>query len=209
MKLSPRLGASALVLLLVAAVLAVAVLLWREPPQNPDEVKGVRATFEGCRGALAHGQAEAALRYFPRSLDDYYARINSEEAGSAPGDTPQVDALVRASLDHCVPNRPLSGAPLADVLQRVLDRGLIDPRAIEALTIDQVVVNGGQAKADLAWEGRPLPVRLAFVKEGAEWKIDLLALLPAAELAMQVDRLMERQSAEQQIRRLVNPLPVL
>ena len=52
-------------------------------------------------------------------------------------------------------------------------------------------------------------LRLPFLKEGGAWKIDVMALLPYAEVLMRVDRAIKGETQARQVDQLVGKLPSL
>ncbi len=173
----------------------------------------VKADFEACRTALLNRRADEAVRYLPQNVDDYFASLNSGNPNPPVSKTapvvPQVDLLLRTALSEKVPREVRPQLTLETLLQRLADRGLLSTKQIRNLSIGPVVVQGDRASAELYFQGRPLPVRLPFVKQAQIWKIDLLAMLPFAEVLMRLDRAITGKTASEQVTQLVRPLPIL
>jgi hypothetical protein len=181
------------------------------------EAARVKIDFDSFRAAILARHADQAVAYLPQDVNDYLSLLNSEPDLSAPepdkdaasAEAPGVSLLVRTALDRKV-NPSLRGhLDLQLLLQRVADRGLLNCREVRDLSLGHVSVHGDRASSELYFQGKPLPLRLPFVKEQRVWKIDLLAMLPYAEVLMRLDRALTGKTESQQVDRLVAPLPIL
>jgi hypothetical protein len=180
------------------------------------EAARVKSTFAACRTAILNRHADEALKYLPGDVDDYFKILNAGQVpapsvqtafGSA--EVPGVNLLLRTALDEKVAPDLRSRLTLQTLLQRAADRGLLDTRNIRDLSLGRVDIRGLRATAELFCEGKPVPLRLPFVKEGRVWKIDLLAILPYAEVLMRLDRAVTGRTQNQEVAQLVNSLPTL
>jgi hypothetical protein len=180
------------------------------------EAAQVKSAFAACRTAILSRHADEALKYLPEDVDDYFRTLNADQVPAPPvrtafgsAEVPGVNLLVRTALDEKVAPDLRSRLTLQTLLQRAADRGLLDTRNIRYLSLGRVDVRGLRATAELFCQGKPVPLRLPFVKEGQVWKIDLLAILPYAEVLMRLDRAVTGRTQNQEVAQLVKSLPTL
>jgi hypothetical protein len=180
------------------------------------EAAQVKTAFAACRTAILSRHADEALKYLPEDVDDYFKILNAGQVPAPPVQTafgsaevPGVNLLLRTALDEKVTPDLRSHLTLQTLLQRVADHGLLDTRNIRDLSLGRVDVRGQRATAELFCQGKPVPLRLPFVKEDQVWKIDLLAILPYAEVLMRLDRAVTGRTQNQEVAQLVNSLPTL
>ena len=102
-----------------------------------------------------------------------------------------------------------SNLTLGTLLQRITDRHLFNPHDIRQIALGPVSISGNRASAEVYYQGTLTALRLPFLKEGDAWKIDVMALLPYAEVLMRVDRAIKGETQAQQVDQLVSKLPSL
>jgi hypothetical protein len=117
--------------------------------------------------------------------------------------------FLRTALVKKVPADMRSKLTLGSLLQRLSERHLLNPRDIREIDLGSVSVNGNHANAQLYYQGSLTALRLPFIKEGDAWKIDVMAILPYAEVLMRVDRAVKGETEAQQVEQLVSKLPAL
>jgi hypothetical protein len=182
--------------------------------QTGDQAEVARA-FESWKDAVINHQTAQALAYIPRHVDDYLHTLNSPLVTSTPTATglasltPGVDLFLRTALEKKVPADLRSNLTVGALLQRITDRHLFNPHTVQQITLGRVSVNGNRASAEVYYQGTLTALRLPFIKEGDDWKIDVMALLPYAELLMRVDRAVKGETEAQQVDQLVSKLPSL
>jgi len=206
-----RLLASLLAVLLLAGTTACSRL-----GQTDDQAQVTRA-FQSWKQAMISRQTSQAMAYIPGHVDAYLQALNSNPgattsapaASAPPSASPGVDLLVRTALEKKVPADLRSNLTLAALMQRITDRRLLNPHDVENIALGRVSVNGTRASAEIYYQGTLTALRLPFIKEADGWKIDLLSLLPYAEVLMRVDRAMKGQTQAQQVDQLVSKLPSL
>ncbi len=177
----------------------------------------VKLAFDSCKNGLINHQTDQVMACIPRNVDDYIIRLNS--AGKTPkaaasvnlpaGDSPGVDLLLRTALEKKVPDDLRSKLTLAILMQRIADEKLLSPHEVEAIDLGRVSINGNRASAELYYQGTLTALRLPFVKEDGNWKIDIMAILPYAEVLMRLDRAIKGETEDQQVEFLVSKLPSL
>jgi hypothetical protein len=164
---------------------------------------------------MINRQTSQAMAYIPRHVDAYLNALNSGPGGSpaaadaAPSESPGVDLLVRTALEKKVPADLRANLTLGALLQRITDRHLLNPHDVEQIQLGRVSINGDRASAEVYYQGTLTALRLPFIKESDGWKIDLMALLPYAEMMMRVDRAIKGETQAQQVDQLVSKLPSL
>ena len=175
----------------------------------------VTQAFDTWKEAMINGQAERAMTYIPRHADDYLHALNTGLAiapsaePSTASQSPGVDLLLRTALQKKVPADLRANLTLGALLQRIADRKLFNPRDVREIALGQVSINGDRASAEVYYQGMLTALRLPFVREDDTWKIDVMAILPYAEVLMRVDRAIKNQSQAEQVDQLVSKLPSL
>ena len=204
--------------LLLALISGIPVLLGaascgRMGPTN--EQAQVTRAFESWKAAMINHRTDQAMAYIPRHVDDYLNALNSgagisaPAANAAPSPWPGVDLLLRTALEKKVPFPLRFHLTLGALLQRVADRRLFNPRDVREIALGRVSINGNRASAEVYYQGTLTALRLPFLKEGDGWKIDVMALLPYAEVLMRVDRAIKGETESRQVDQLVSKLPSL
>jgi hypothetical protein len=177
-----------------------------------EQAKVARA-FDAWKEALIGNRISDALAYIPGHVDDYLHTLNSPAPApgtkAPPSQSPGVDLLLRTALEKKVPPDLRATLTLSSLLQRITDRKLFNPRDVREIALGRVSITGDRASAEVYYEGVLTAVRLPFVKENGDWKIDVMAILPWAEVLMRVDRAIKDESEAQQVDRLVSKLPPL
>jgi len=180
-----------------------------------DEQARVTRAFESWKNAMINQRIDQAMACLPRHVDDYLTALNSGAGNSAPAANttpspwPGVDLLLRTALEKKVPSDLRSHLTLGALMQRIADRHLFNPRDVREITLGRVSINGSHASADVYYHGTLTALRLPFLKEGGAWKIDVMALLPYAEVLMRVDRAIKGETETGQVDQLVSKLPSL
>ena len=171
----------------------------------------VKADFEAFRLAIIERHADQISLYLPQNVGDYLARLNNDPAtpANAPYGAPGVNLLLRTALDQKVNPALRAHLNLQLLLQRLSDRGLLDCHEIRGLSIGRVSIAGQRATAELYFDNNLLPLRLPLVRQSGLWKVDLVAMIPYAEVLMRLDRAITGKTESQQVAQIVHPLPTL
>jgi hypothetical protein len=182
--------------------------------QTGEQARVTRA-FESWKNAMIDHRMDQAMAYIPRHVDNYLNALNSGAGISAPvanaepSRSPGVDLLLRTALEKKVPADMRSRLTLGALLQRIADHQLFNPRDLREIDLGHVLVNGDHASAEVYYQRTLTALRLPFIKEDNAWKIDVLALLPYAEVLMRVDRAIKGETETRQVDQLVGKLPSL
>jgi len=173
----------------------------------------VTRAFDSWKKAMINLQTDQAMAYIPRHVDDYLNTLNAPAAApppnALPSQSPGVDLLLRTALEKKVPADLRAKLTLGALLQRITDRHLFNPRDLREIALGRVSINGNRASAEVYYQGILTALRLPFLKEDDAWKIDVMALLPYAEVLMRVDRAIKGETLTQQVDQLVSKLPSL
>jgi hypothetical protein len=193
--------------------LFVALALVACSRDNQTQQAQVKSDFASFRSAILNRHADQIYRYLPQNVGDYLAMLNTPGDASAPSGpiygSPGVNLLLRTVLDQKVDPSLRAHLNLQLLLQRLSDRGLLDCHEIRGLFLGRVSVNGERATAELYFNNNLLPLRLPLVKQEGLWKVDLIAMIPYAEVLMRLDRAITGKTESQQVAQIVHPLPAL
>jgi hypothetical protein len=179
--------------------------------RNAAKQARVKADFEAFRLAILERHADQISLYLPQNVGDYLARLKGDPSmpANAPYGAPSVNLLLRTALDQKVDPALRAHLNLQLLLQRLSDRGLLDCHEIRGLSIGRVSIAGDRATAELYFDNNLLPLRLPLVKQAGLWKVDLVAMIPYAEVLMRLDRAITGKTESQQVAQIVHPLPAL
>ena len=178
----------------------------------------VRHTFESWQNAVLESHMDQSMTYIPQNVYDYFQVLNFGAKSPAmasvapsvpPREAPGVDLLLHTALDKKVAPALRPTLTLPGLVQRITDKHLFKPRDIRQIKLGYIAVNGNHASADIYYQGTLTALRLPFLKEGNQWKIDILAMLPYVEVLMRVDRAIKGETEAQQVDRLVSDMPFL
>jgi hypothetical protein len=185
--------------------------------ESNDEAR-VRKTFESWQTALLNSHTDQSMAYIPQNVYDYFHILNSGgKAPAAPAtpvelastESPGVDMLLRTALDRKITPSLRPTLTLDNLVQRIADKRLFKPHDLRQIRIGYILVNGNHASADIYYQGTLTALRLPFLKQGNEWKTDVLAILPYVEVLMRVDRAIKGETEARQVERLVSDMPML
>jgi hypothetical protein len=182
--------------------------------QSSEQAK-VSQAFNSWKEAMINNQTDLAMTYIPSHVDDYLHVLNSapESAASSPttppSQSPGVDLLLRTALEKKVPADLRTNLTLSGLLQRITDRKLFNPRDLRQIALGRISVTGDRASAEVKYQDMLTALHLPFIKENGAWKIDVMAIIPYAEVLMRVDRAVKNESQTQQVDQLVSKLPSL
>ena len=206
--------ASLVAALISGSIFALSVSSCSRLGQTNEQAQVAHA-FNSWKNALMNRQTDQAMAYIPRHVDDYLAQLNSGVTISAPGpnatpsSSPGVDLLLRTALQRKVPADLRSKLTLGTLVQRITERKLFSLRDVRQIDLGHVSIEGDRATAEVYYQGTLTALRLPFIKESDGWKIDVMALLPYAEVLMRLDRAVKGETEAQQVDQLVSKLPSL
>ena len=143
----------------------------------------MRAAFDAyTKAALARDGATASSLVASPVLEFYDQARDAALTGTAaqvrrlPVSQQLTVYSMRGELDPAVLRR---SSP-EELVEAAVDKGLVGEQGIRNLELGDVDVDGDRASAEVAAGGRTAPFRFMFLREGGQWKIDLLPLLKIA-----------------------------
>lgn len=154
--------------------------------ENAQE-KAVRAAFLQYKEAILRQQGEAAWLHVDTNTARYYDEMRllalngSEEEVRALSFVNKTTVLL---LRHRVGLEGLRPMTAKDVFVYAVDMGMIGRDGVLKSNVGKVRVFADKASGELLHEGRVAPFAYQFSKEDGQWKIDLTAILPSANVAM-------------------------
>ena len=204
-------------MILVTGILAMAGMTSCKRSDAAAQESQVKRAFDSCKEALIERQTDQVMVYIPQNVDDYLGQLKANPKNSTAhltantwtDESPGVDLLLRTALEKKVPDDLRSKLTLKILMQRIADKRLLNPHDVEQITLGRISVNGGRASAELYYQGTLTALRLPFVREDKDWKIDIMSILPYAEVLMRLDRAIKGETENQQVEFLVSKLPSL
>jgi hypothetical protein len=168
-------------------VLAAGILLSCAPASldEQDQKKQVKTVFADFKHAIFAAHAAEALRH-----------VDAE-----------IRQLVRQAVLKMAPGASGPHLNLENSLQRILDQGWMNTHALDSIALGPVTLSGGGAHAEALWQGAHTTYQVSFVRENHDWKVDLLGIVPYAELALRLERTLKGETEAQQLNRLVGLIP--
>lgn len=156
--------------------------------------KAVRTAFLQYKEAILRQQGETAWQHVDANTARYYDEMRllalngSEEKVRALNFVNKVTVLL---LRHRVGLEGLRPMTTKDVFVYAVDKGMIGRDGVLKSNVGKVRVFADKASGELLHEGKVAPFAYQFTKEDGQWKIDLTAILPSANVAMKA--LIERE----------------
>jgi hypothetical protein len=191
---------------LAVVVTAAGMLSCTSAPET-DEAAQVRSTFEAFKGALFASRATEALSYLDQTTMGYlYASImqpippNESDA--------EIKHLIRRAVEKITPGGIQPGFNPDIPLQVILNKGWVNTHDLDSIDLGPITVRGTQARGEILWDGSHTTYQLVFVKEGNDWKVDLMGAFPYAARALQMDRMMKNETEDQQVDQLVSQIQI-
>jgi len=165
----------------------------RAAAENEQE-RAVRAAFLQYKEAILRQQGETAWQHVDANTARYYDEMRllalngSEKEARALSFVNKTTVLL---LRHRVGLEGLRPMTAKDVFVYAVDKGMIGRDGVLKSNVGKVRVFADKASGVLLHEGRVAPFAYQFSKEDGQWKIDLTAILPSANVAMKA--LIERE----------------
>jgi hypothetical protein len=172
----------------------------------------VRKVFESCKTGLLNNQMDQVMACIPKNVDNYLAQLKSNGKSTpslASNNAPGVDLLLKTAMEKRVPDDLRPGLTFNTLIQRIEDRRLLNLHEVEQIDLGRVYVNGDRASGQIYYQGTLTALRMPFIREDGNWKIDILAILPYAEVLMRLDRAIKGETQNEQVDLLVSRLPSL
>ena len=165
---------------------------------------------------MINHQTDQAMAYIPRHVDDYLHALNSARGRFRTRRQHPAQSIARCGFappDGLGKKGSRRFARQLDARRAACSESPTGTFSIPAtsgeIALGHVSITGNRASAEVYYQGTLTALRLPFIKEGDAWKIDVMALLPYAEVLMRVDRAIKGETEAQQVDQLVSKLPSL
>ncbi|HEU4340186.1 MAG TPA: hypothetical protein VFU31_01300 [Candidatus Binatia bacterium] len=172
-------------LALMALILTSSSALLAQVSQ-PEEGQ-IRGAFLSYKEAILQQQGQSAVSLVNRATLQYYARMKTLALRGQEKEvrllTPMNKIMV-LSLRHRLSIDDLRRMTPDEIFIHAVNHGWIGKNSVLDSDIGQMQVFGNDASAEYVKGGRRTPLKYRFTKEDGHWKIDLTALMPAADQAM-------------------------
>jgi len=175
----------------------------------------VKKAFESCKTGLINNQMDQVMACIPANVNDYLNQLKSNEKKvspvppSAPSTSPGVDLLLKTALQKRVPDDLRADLTFNILLQKIAAKHLLNLREVQSIDLGRIYVNGDRASGEIYYQGTLTALRMPFIQENGNWKINILAILPYAEILMRLDRAIKDETQQEQVELLVSRLPSL
>lgn len=165
--------AAFVVLMTVAAAFAA------PPPRATAEERDVAAVFESARSALADRRGAEAVPLLSRASVKALEAVRT--AARSPGDTAverldPAERFAAMGLRRYLNPAELRRMSLGELADHALKQGWLGPNIIGSASLGPVRVRGERASGLLMVDNRPALVPADFVREGGQWRIDLVGV---------------------------------
>jgi hypothetical protein len=152
----------------------------------------VRQDYAKLRAALERGDGKTAATLVSADTIALYDNCRSL-AVSAPESTlrplDQMSVVLVLQLRYLLPKQELQTMTGADLFAWGVEKGLLKKNTVEGIDITGVEFNGSRAAASLTKAGKPLDSsRFDFVQEDNHWKLDMLPIIDAGNVALEAAR---------------------
>jgi hypothetical protein len=191
----------------LTVVVAAAALLSCSSVPDKDEAIRVRNTFVAFKGALFAAHATEALSYLDQPTMGYLYISIMEPIPPNVSDA-EIKHLIRRAVEKITPGGIQPGFNPDIPLQVILNQGWMNTHDMDSIDLGPITVKGTQASGEILWEGSHTTYQLVFVKEGNDWKVDLMGAFPYAARALQMDRMMKNETEDQQVDQLVSQIQI-
>lgn len=168
--------------------LIIALLFLTVAGYAQNDTIGIRDCFTGYKTAILNDQGEEAVRYVDSRTIRYYTQMLSltRTADSATiAGLSFLDKLMVLSVRHRTTKTELEPMDGEDLLVYAINHGMVGKNGVVQNDIGTVTIDESFATGQLVHKGQPTPLKFHFYKEQEQWKLNLTALFPMAETAMQ------------------------
>lgn len=148
----------------------------------------VERAFEKYREALERGNGKAAYAQIDSASRAYYADILDKTKYATPAECAEFTALEKLSVllgRVQIPVDTLASFDGEGYFRYAVEQGWISRVGDESVTIEQVSFKDGDALVYIRREEDVSPFPHVFRKEGGDWKLSLVEMLPVGEQQMQ------------------------
>jgi hypothetical protein len=196
----------------LVSLVAIAGLTSCSPVREAAQAAQVKKAFESCKSGLINNQMDQVMACTPSNVDDYinHLKSNDKKASADPAsNSPGVDLLLKTALEKRVPDDLRPNLTFNLLMQKITEKHLLSLREVQQIDLGRVYVTGDRASGEIYYQGTLTALRMPFVRENGSWKIDILSILPYAEVLMRLDRAIKDETQQEQVDLLVSRLPSL
>ncbi len=147
----------------------------------------IREVFERTTAAIKAGNSLVVVDNIDDMTFQHFAemrRLALRATATEVRNLPSSSRLYVLMLRHLVPPEELEAMRTRDVALQLFDAGIMGMMSRGEWTMGEVWVEGMEATAQIIVADEPLPLEWHFMKQGGEWKIDLISLLTISDIAM-------------------------
>lgn len=155
--------------------------------EESKERPAIREVFERTTAAI---KAEKSL-IVVNNIDDltfqHFAemhRLALRATATEVRKLPSSSRLYVLMLRHLVPSEELEVMRTRDVALQLFDAGVMGMISRGEWSMGEVWIEGMEATAQIIVADEPLPLEWHFMKQGGEWKMNLISLLTISDIAM-------------------------
>jgi len=148
---------------------------------NEKQKEQVRRSWDSYAAAATAGDGQTAVSWLNENTIAFYDRVrrealesSAEQVRALPLTEKMFVLLTRINVDPAY-LRKLDGGQLIMVGMR--DGWMNNAGDPKALTLDDIQIEGDRATAQVSANGKVLPFRFLFTREGGVWKQDLPSIL--------------------------------
>jgi hypothetical protein len=148
---------------------------------------GATAAFVAYQQAVVDGRGTDAAALVTAGTIDHYERLRQLAVTATADDLaaePMVDRLAVVLVRTRFPLADLEASNGATVLAHAVDAGMVGRQVGALVAAEASVERTGERATVTAVDGAGRLVDVAMVREASGWKVDLTALLPAADTGL-------------------------
>lgn len=152
----------------------------------------VRQDYAKLKAALERGDGKTAATLVSADTIALYDHcrslaVSAPESSLRPLD--QMSVVLVLQLRYLLSKQELQSMTGADLFAWGVEKGLLKKNTVEGIDITGVEFKGDRAAASLTKAGKPLDgSRFDFVQEDNHWKLDMLPIIDAGNVALEAAR---------------------
>jgi hypothetical protein len=152
----------------------------------------VRQDYAKFKAALERGDGKTAATLVSEDTIALYDKcrslaVSATESTLRPLD--QMSVVLVLQLRYLLPKHELQAMTGADLFAWGVEKGLLKKNTVEGVDITSVEFKNDRAAASLTKAGKPLDgSRFDFVQEDNHWKLDMLPIIDAGNVALEEAR---------------------
>jgi hypothetical protein len=168
--------------------LLIALLFLTVTAYAQNDTTAIRDCFMGYKVAILNDEGKEAIRYIDSRTIRYYTQMlsltRSADSTTVAG-LSFLDKLMVLSVRHRTTKAELKPMNGEDLLVYAINHGMVGKNGVVQNDLGAITIDESFATGQLIHNGQPTPLKFHFYKEQEQWKLNLTALFPMAEAAMQ------------------------